>query len=140
MNQNELHGPKGAYRKSVEAFQTLSTQEATESSVGYLSNIIEDSGFGEEVTEQIHFASEILELIRSQNPTYSKAIDGAISSLHHLHKEVRKMSQKYVSDLHDIYSDVMLDIRHFERTSEEPAEGPVNESIEKLKSQFKRHL
>jgi hypothetical protein len=50
------------------------------------------------------------------------------------------MSQKYVSDMHDIFSDVMLDVRHINRTSEEPVEGPMNESIEKIKSEFKRFI
>ncbi len=143
INENN-HGPESEYRNSVKAFETLSSQEATESAISFLENIIQDSGFGSDATKQIHWATEILELIRQQNPKYSKSIDSAISSLHNLHKEVRKMSQKYVSDMHDVFSDVMLDVRHINKTSEEfidePVEGPMNESIEKIKSEFKRFI
>jgi hypothetical protein len=143
INENN-YGPEAEYRKSVKAFETLSSQEATESSISFLENIIQDSGFGSDATKQIHWTTEILELIRQQNPKYAKSIDNSITDLHSLHKEVRKMSQKYVSDMHDIFSDVMLDIRHINRTSEEfidePVEGPMNESIQKIKSEFKRFI
>jgi hypothetical protein len=143
INENN-YGPEAEYRKSVKAFETLSSQEATESSISFLENIIQDSGFGSDATKQIHWATEILELIRQQNPKYTKSIDKSITDLHSLHKEVRKVSQKYVSDMHDIFSDVMLDVRHINRTSEEfidePVEGPMNESIQKIKSEFKRFI
>jgi hypothetical protein len=143
INENN-YGPEAEYRKSVKAFETLSSQEATESSISFLENIIQDSGFGSDATKQIHWATEILELIRQQNPKYAKSIDKSITDLHSLHKEVRKVSQKYVSDMHDIFSDVMLDVRHINRTSEEfidePVEGPMNESIQKIKSEFKRFI
>jgi hypothetical protein len=143
INENN-HGPEAEYRNSVKAFETLSSQEATESAISFLENIIQDSGFGSDATQQIHWATEILELIRQQNPKYAKSIDKSITDLHSLHKEVRKVSQKYVSDMHDIFSDVMLDVRHINRTSEEfidePVEGPMNESIQKIKSEFKRFI
>lgn len=129
-NEKQLSGPQLDFVKAKRAFETLSTIEATQTSISLLKNIIEDSGFSNDATNQIQYSIQILDLISSENPQLKETIEAAVGQLHDLNKEVRKMSQKYVSDMHDIFSDLVLDMKYKNRSSEDTE---MNESIKNRK-------
>ena len=129
-NEKQLSGPQLDFVKAQRAFQTLSVVEASQTSISLLKNIIEDSGFSSDATNQIQYSIRILDLISSENPQLKETIETAVGQLHDLNKEVRKMSQKYVSDMHDIFSDFVLDVKYKNRSSEETE---MNESIKNRK-------
>lgn len=131
-NEKQLSGPQLDFVKAQRAFQTLSVVEASQTSISLLKNIIEDSGFSSDATNQIQYSIRILDLIASENPQLKETIETAVGQLHDLNKEVRKMSQKYVSDMHDIFSDFVLDVKYKNRSSEE-TETEMNESIKNRK-------
>ena len=79
-------------------------------------------------------------LIKSENPDYSKPIEASLTELHKINKQIRLMSQEYISNLSNIYSGLLLDIKHSNRMKGDTEEKSMNEAYEKLKSEFKRHL
>jgi hypothetical protein len=130
--------------------QPISELECRDQALNQLENYHMDFGF-DDMENQVNMMARAYELIAEESGTdyggieMQNHIKGYGESLQYLAKDIQKLSEKYRGILEGYLRDFKSDMANIEEnqgdTPNEDMENPeLNESIKKIKSNFKRFL
>jgi len=141
MENYNIHNPLKDVKNIWEG-GTLSEDESFDSSIGYIRNACEDFGFDDMVL-QIESAMEACLYIKSQiqsDTDKAEAMEHLAQILNDNLKHIKTSSEIIKNEIMDGCNGVFEDLEKGGYSDNEPVDDELNESIKKIKSEFKRFL
>ena len=141
MENYNIHNPLKDV-KNVWEDGTLSEDESFDSSIGYIRNACEDFGFDDMIL-QIESAMEACLYIKSQiqsDTDKAEAMEHLAQILNDNLKHIKASSEIIKNEIMDGCNGVFEDLEKGGYSDNEPVDNELNESIKKIKSEFKRFL